>query len=92
MDTILQRNVAIKQFLSREQREALGNVDGDLLKEASTLSAMHHPNIVSVYDVNMEAESGPEAIMEYLNGQGLEQAVSRAALTLDDWRSRLLMR
>lgn len=84
-DTKLQRNVAIKRFLSREQREALGNVDGDLLKEASTLSAMHHPNIVSVYDVNMEAESGPEVIMEYLNGQDLEQAVSQAALTLDDF-------
>ena len=84
-DTKLQRHVAIKRFLSREQREALGNVDGDLLQEASTLSSMHHPNIVSVYDVDMEAEGGPEVIMEYLNGQDLEQAVGQAALTLEDF-------
>jgi serine/threonine protein kinase len=84
-DTKLQRHVAIKRFLSMEQRLALGNVDGDLLKEASTLSSMHHPNIVSVYDVDMEAEAGPEVIMEYLNGQDLEQAVAQAALTLEDF-------
>ncbi|HWB04869.1 MAG TPA: serine/threonine-protein kinase [Verrucomicrobiales bacterium] len=84
-DTKLQRNVAIKRFLSREQRLALGSVDGDLLREASTLSSMHHPNIVSVYDVDMEGEAGPEVIMEYLNGQDLEQAVAQAALTLEDF-------
>ena len=84
-DTKLSRHVAIKRFLSAEQRAAMGNVEGDLLKEASTLSAMQHPNIVSVYDVDLDAEEGPEVIMEYLNGQDLEQAVSQAALTLEDF-------
>jgi serine/threonine protein kinase len=84
-DTKLSRNVAIKRFLSAEQRAAMGNVEGDLIKEASTLSAMHHPNIVSVYDVDMEGEAGPEVIMEYLNGQDLEHAVAQAALTLEDF-------
>src|SRR5690242_6908050 len=84
-DTKLSRHVAIKRFLSAEQRSAFGNVDGDLLKEASTLSSMQHPNIVSVYDVDMEAASGPEVIMEYLNGQDLEQAIAQAALTLEDF-------
>ena len=84
-DTKLSRHVAIKRFLSMEQRAALGNVDGDLLKEASTLSSLQHPNIVSVYDVDMDAAEGPEVIMEYLNGQDLEQAVGQAALTLEDF-------
>src|SRR6188508_2184354 len=84
-DTKLSRHVAIKRFLSIEQRVALGNVDGDLLKEASTLSSLQHPNIVSVYDVDMDAPAGPEVIMEYLNGQDLEQAVAQAALTLEDF-------
>ncbi len=84
-DTKLSRHVAIKRFLSIEQRAALGNVDGDLLKEASTLSSLQHPNIVSVYDVDMDASAGPEVIMEYLNGQDLEQAVGQAALTLEDF-------
>ncbi len=84
-DTRLNRNVAIKRFLSREHRLSLGGVDEDLLREASTLSSIHHPNIVSVYDVDMEAPNGPEVIMEYLNGQDLEQAVAHAALTLDDF-------
>jgi tRNA A-37 threonylcarbamoyl transferase component Bud32 len=84
-DTKLQRNVAIKRFLSAEQRAAMGHMEGDLLKEASTLSAMHHPNIVSIYDVIVDSPEGPEVIMEYLNGQDLEQAVAQAALTLDDF-------
>lgn len=84
-DTRLSRHVAIKRFLSREQLATLGNVEGDLMKEASTLSSMQHPNIVSVFDVDMDAASGPEVIMEYLNGQDLEQAVAQAALTLEDF-------
>jgi serine/threonine protein kinase len=84
-DTKLSRHVAIKRFHSAEQRAAMGNIEGDLLKEASTLSAMHHPNIVSVYDVDMEGPDGPEVIMEYLNGQDLEHAVAQAALTLEDF-------
>src|SRR5688572_22396867 len=84
-DTKLCRHVAIKRFLSADQMSVFGNVEGDLLKEASTLSSMQHPNIVSVYDVDMEAASGPAVIMEYLNGQDLEQAVSQAALTLEDF-------
>ena len=84
-DTKLSRHVAIKRFLSPDQMAVFGNVEGDLLKEASTLSSMHHPNIVSVYDVDMDAPSGPAVIMEYLNGQDLEQAVGQAALTLEDF-------
>ncbi len=84
-DTKLSRHVAIKRFLSMDQRVALGNVDGDLLQEASTLSSLQHPNIVSVYDVDMDGAEGPEVIMEYLNGQDLEQAVGQAALTLEDF-------
>ena len=84
-DTKLSRHVAIKRFLSAEQRVAMGNIEGDLLKEASTLSAMQHPNIVSVYDVDLEGAEGPEVIMEYLNGQDLEHAVAQAALTLEDF-------
>ena len=84
-DTKLSRHVAIKRFLSMDQRVALGNVDGDLLQEASTLSSLQHPNIVSVYDVDMDGQDGPEVIMEYLNGQDLEQAVGQAALTLEDF-------
>jgi serine/threonine protein kinase len=84
-DTKLQRHVAIKRFLSAEQRAAMGHMEGDLLKEASTLSALQHPNIVSIYDVNVDSPEGPEVIMEYLNGQDLEQAVAQAALTLEDF-------
>lgn len=83
-DTKLQRHVAIKRFRSAS-REVLGSVAEDLLKEASTLSSMQHPNIVSVYDVDMDGGDGPEVIMEYLNGQDLEQAVAQAALTLEDF-------
>ena len=84
-DTRLQRNVAIKGFLSAEQRAEAATVNNDLLREASALSAMQHPNIVSIYDVEMDGPDGPQVVMEYLNGQDLEQAVAEAALTLDDF-------
>ena len=84
-DTRLQRNVAIKRFLSAEQRAEAATVENDLLREASALSAMQHPNIVSIYDVETDGPDGPQVVMEYLNGQDLEQAVAEAALTLDDF-------
>ncbi len=86
-DTKLQRHVAIKRFISPEQAAAASTADktGDLLQEASTLSSLQHPNIVSVYDVEAEGPHGPQVIMEYLNGQDLENSVAKAALTLEDF-------
>lgn len=84
-DTRLQRTVAIKRFLAPELRSDGGAIDPDLMREATVLSAMQHPNIVSIYDVIPDDPEGPCVVMEFLNGKDLEQAVSEAAMVLDDF-------
>ena len=85
-DTRLQRDVAIKRFLPPADRSDGGAVDPDLMREATVLSAMQHPNIVSIYDVLPEGDpDGPCVVMEYLNGKDLEQAVTAAAMTVEDF-------
>lgn len=84
-DTRLQRTVAIKRFLSPELRSDGGAIDPDLMREATVLSAMQHPNIVSIYDVLPDEKEGPCVVMEYLNGKDLEHAVADAAMTLTDF-------
>ena len=84
-DTRLQRAVAIKRFLPPDHRSDGGAIDPDLMREAMVLSAMQHPNIVSIYDVLPDDPAGPCVVMEYLNGKDLEQAVTEAAMTLEDF-------
>ena len=84
-DTRLQRIVAIKRFLPPDHRSDGGAIDPDLMREATVLSAMQHPNIVSIYDVLPDDPGGPCVVMEYLNGKDLEQAVTEAAITVEDF-------
>ncbi|MEZ5303353.1 MAG: hypothetical protein R3F11_22340 [Verrucomicrobiales bacterium] len=50
-DNSLDREVALKRVGSAEGAEAVGGDAAGLLKEARALSALSHPNIVSVFDV-----------------------------------------
>jgi serine/threonine protein kinase len=84
-DSRLQRTVAIKRFLAPELRSDGGAIDPDLMREATVLSAMQHPNIVSIYDVLPDEAEGPCVVMEYLNGKDLEHAVMDAATTVEDF-------
>lgn len=83
-DTRLQRYVAIKKLLPPEQRQAAGAGD-NLAAEAAALSALQHPHIVSVYDLDTD---GAEqfVVMEFINGETLEVTVRRGALLPDDFQ------
>src|SRR6187551_3482680 len=83
-DTKLQRYVAIKTLLPPEQRQAAGAGD-NLAAEAAALSALQHPHIVAVYDLDTD---GPEqlVVMEFINGETLEVTVRRGALLPDDFQ------
>ncbi len=83
-DKRLQRFVAIKRLLPPDRREGDG-VGADLAREASALSSLQHPNIVSVYDL-AEWDGEPCVVMEFLNGETLEQTVRRGALTPSDFK------
>jgi serine/threonine protein kinase len=41
--------------------------------EASLCGLMDHPNIVSIYKANLEAEEGAYLVMEYVDGQSLDK-------------------
>ena len=84
-DKRLQRYVAIKRLHPPETREGDG-VGTDLVKEAAALSSLQHPNIVSVYDLD-ELDGEPCVVMEFLNGETLEQTMRRGALTVVDFVS-----
>ncbi len=80
VDTQLQREVALKRMKAAE-----GQSQDDLLKEAKVLSALQHPNILTVFDVGQDT-SGPFVITELLRGETLERVVERGAVTYEDFR------
>jgi Tol biopolymer transport system component len=80
-DTRLAREVAIKMLL-----EAYA-ADASRLRrfetEARAVSALNHPNILTIYDIGT-AEGAPYLVTELLEGQTLRQRMSDAALPA--WR------
>jgi serine/threonine protein kinase len=67
-DTRLERFVAIKflpaQFLSNTDRKHR------FIQEARSASALNHPNIVTIHDIDAESEA-PFIAMEYVHGKTL---------------------
>jgi hypothetical protein len=80
VDTQLQREVALKRMKAAEGQSA-----DDLLKEAKVLSALQHPNILTVFDVGQD-EQGPFVITELLRGETLERVIARGPVRYEDFR------
>ncbi len=83
-DTQLKRSVAIKRMLPTDDKMNGREAADAMLKEATTLSALQHPNIVTVYDLGVDDE-GPFVVMELLKGETLDQVIKRGVLTLRDF-------
>src|SRR5947209_14493199 len=80
-DAVLNRTVAIKILpAGKAADEAKWQ---RFLQEAQALSALNHPNIVTIYD--MVRDGGTDfLVMECIEGKTLEQTVSRRGLTLSE--------
>ncbi|QQL45982.1 protein kinase domain-containing protein [Sulfuriroseicoccus oceanibius] len=85
LDTHLQREVAIKRLLPPDESESFDeDPTQGLIREATTLSTLQHPNIVSVYDVGQD-DDGAFVVMELVDGETFEEVVQRGLLTLEDF-------
>ncbi|MEM9081232.1 MAG: serine/threonine-protein kinase [Verrucomicrobiota bacterium] len=87
-DRNLNREVAIKRVLTEEGFDAQNSEDEavkSLLKEATALSSVQHPHIVTVYDAGVD-EDGPYVVMELLSGRTIDEMVERGTMTWLDFR------
>lgn len=74
-DQQLSREVAIKRI--REDAD----IESSIRKEAGVLAALHHPNIVTIYDFAAD-EQGPFVVMELVTGRTLDDLVIERPLTM----------
>jgi serine/threonine-protein kinase len=84
-DLRLHRPVALKTLRRRE--ECPDEDHRRLLREARIASALNHPNIAVVYDIEeLEGPDGPLSIlaMEYVPGRTLAELAAEGALGLDE--------
>jgi eukaryotic-like serine/threonine-protein kinase len=80
-DRHLDRDVALKVLLP----ETLANVDRRrrFVQEAKAASALNHPNIIHIYDID-EADGELFIAMEYVAGQTLDRVIARQGLPLSE--------
>lgn len=81
-DTQLQRFVAVKRWNAPEPM--LDDPAGTerLWREAMTLAAIQHPNILTIHDFGVD-EVGPYVITEFVDGETLERVIQRGPFDRD---------
>ena len=80
-DTRLDRTVAIKVLpankLADEERKRR------FLKEAKSASALNHPNIVTIYDLE-SANAAEFLVMEFVPGKTLDRVIPKTGMRLNE--------
>src|ERR1043165_2377400 len=80
-DTRLNRPVAIKVLLP----DKVANIERKrrFIQEAQSASALNHPNIVVIHDIN-EEKGVDYMVMEYIPGKTLDAAIPRQGMRLGE--------
>lgn len=75
-DQQLHRFVAVKRVRTLDDLESDRTQTEKLWREAMTLAAIQHPNILTIYDFGVDAE-GPYVITEFLDGETLDRVIQQ---------------
>ncbi len=81
-DPRLKRTVAIKLLppdLTRDE-----TAKQRFLQEAQAASALDHPNICTIFEINETPDGQLYLVMAYYEGETLKQRIERGALTVDE--------
>ncbi|MEA2298650.1 MAG: eukaryotic-like serine/threonine-protein kinase [Solirubrobacteraceae bacterium] len=73
-DTMLRRRVALKRVHAGGDAQAIPR----LRREALVGASLSHPNLVSIYDVEIGEDGDLVIVMEYIEGETLRDAIDRA--------------
>ena len=80
-DTRLRRNVALK-ILPADVAADRVRMER-FVQEAKAASALNHPNIITIYEID-QTESGHFIAIEYIDGQTLRQRAANSSMTVGD--------
>jgi len=80
-DTRLDRFVALKVLPAAKMRDP--ERKRRFVQEAKTASALNHPNIITIYDID-QADGADFIAMEFVPGKALDQLIPRKGLRLNE--------
>ncbi len=81
-DPRLDRQVAIKVLLPDLTRD--DTAKRRFLQEAKAASALDHPNICTIYEINETEDCQLYLVMAYYEGETLKKRIERGTLAADD--------
>ena len=81
-DPRLDRHVAIKLLPPDLTRDSTAKQR--FLQEAKAASALDHPNICTIFEINETADGQLYLVMAHYDGETLKERIARGALALDD--------
>jgi serine/threonine protein kinase len=83
-DTVMGREVALKRLLPVEETNLNEASSESLAREATALACFQHPNVVTVFAIEEDAE-GPFVVMELVEGEDLHSIMKSGALSWEDF-------
>ena len=79
------------EILGKLARGGIGAIyrANDTVMEAAALARFQHPNVVTIFAFEQDAE-GSYVVMELVEGENLKETIERGALPIDDFRELVL--